>query len=304
MSMQGANQHLRVYVSPATAATEPTTPADGTVLDYSIVTAGTGLPLGGITYRKIAAVSDVAVLPVAVDFQVIYKDMDGTVFFGPVIKPADILKTDLARVAVAPTQQVSNLTIGTATAGASYVIRLTVPGYGGLIGSQDEVYFYGTHTAPAGATVASIATALFTSLKAATDKAPVSFAVITNPSAGKVTVTGVVQPYEQARWDGRQVAFDLSLAAPTALVAGDDGDTVGPILGNGQFNQVAGMEEFYAGYNRGYANRFADWPLNTSPTLAAEAGGSYTSDTIVFATKFGDANGGSQRQAIHLFFKE
>lgn len=303
MSIQGVNQHLRVYVSPATAATEPTVPADGNILDYSIVTAGTGLPLGGITYRSIATVRDDATMPVTVDFQIIYKDMDGNVFFGPVIKPEDIISTDLARAAVAPTQQVSNLTIGTATADASYVLRLVVPGYGGLLGAQDEVYFYGTYTAATGDDVTAIADGLVASMGIALAKAPVSFATISN-TAGKIIVTGVAQPYVQAKWSGRQVNFALSLASPEALLAGDDGDTTTPVLGNGNYNQVAGLEEFYAGYNEGYKNRYSDFPYNTEPTLAAEVGGSYTSDTITFATVQQSANLGSQRQVIQLFFKE
>lgn len=303
MSVQGVNQHLRVYVSPASAATAPTVPADGTVLDYSGVGAGTGLPLGGITYRSIAAVRDDATIP-SVDFQVVYKDMNGAVYFSPVIKADDIIKKDLARAAVAPVQQVSNLTIGTATAGASYVIKLTVPGYGGLLGAQDEVNFYGMHTASASDTVTTIGTALYASLKLSCDKAPVAFATVTNPSAGQITVTGVAQAYVQAKWSGRQVNFALSLVQPDALVSGDDGDTTVPVVGNGQYNQVAGLEEFYAGENRGYANRYNDYPYMTEPVLAAEVGASYTSDSITFATKHGAANSGTQRQVIMLFFKE
>ena len=305
MSVHGVNQNLRVYVSPASAATEPTIPADGTVLDYSGVGAGTGLPLGGITYRSIDAVRDDATMPTTVDFRIIYKDMSGDVHQSPVIKADEILSTDLARAAVAPTEQIANLTIGTATAGASYVVRLVVPGYGGLLGAQDEVYFYGSHTAPAtGATVTTIATALYESLKLACDKAPVAFATVTNPSAGVIRVTGVAQPYVQAKWSGRQVHFNLSLASPGELAAGEDAGGTTPVLGNGQYNQVASLEEFYAGENRGYANRYNDWKYVTEPTFAAEAGASYTSDTITFATKYGAANAGSQRQVIMLFFKE
>ncbi len=303
MSIQGVNQNLRVYVSPASAATEPTTPANGTVLDYSGVGAGTGLPLGGITYRSIAAVRDDATIP-AVDFQVVYKDMNGVVYFSPVIRSVDIIKKDLARAAVSPTQQISNLTIATATEGANYVIRLTVPGYGGLLGAQDEVNFYGMHTASGADTVTTIGTALYNSLKKACDKAPVAFAAVTNPSAGKITVTGVAQAYVQAKWSGRQVNFALSLAQPTAQVAGDDGDTTVPVVGNGQYNQVAGLEEFYAGENRGYANRFNDWPYMTEPVLAAEVGAEYTSDTIIFSSYQEGATVGTQRQVIQLFFKE
>lgn len=305
MSIQGINQVERVYVSPA-AATQPTVPADGTTLDLSIVTAGTGLPLGGITFRTnigLATVRDDNAFSTTKDCQVIYKDLDGVVHINTV-KNADVISTDLQRAAVSPVQQVSNLTIGTATAGASYVIKLRVPGYGGLLGACDEVNFYGTHTAPAtGATVTTIADALVASLGYALAKAPVPFATVEN-TAGAITVTGIAQPYDQARWSGRQVQFAISLTSPDELWAGDDGDTTVPVVGNGNYNQVAGEEEFFAGMNEGYRNRFADWPAMTTPTLAATAGQQYTSDTIVFATKYGAANLGSQRQAIKLYYQE
>lgn len=265
---------------------------------------GDGIALGGITYKNLSTNAHVSAIPSTASYQVVYKDMNGVVYHSPVINLSDVIDTDLARVSVAPVQQISNLTIGTATVGASYVLRLTVPGYGGLLGAQDEVNFYGMYTAVTGNSTTDIATALYTSLKKACDKAPVAFATVANPSAGVIRVTGVAQPYVQAKWSGRQVHFALSLAQPDALVAGDDGDTTVPVLGNGQYNQVAALEEFYAGENRGYANRYSDYPYNTEPTLAATVGATYKSDTITFSTIQEGANLGTQRQVIQLFFKE
>lgn len=302
MSVQGVNQHLRVYVSPA-AATQPTVPADGTVLDLDGVGAGTGLPLGGITFRSLSPNRDDGAVPTTRDFQVVYKDLNGKVFFSPVIKQANIVSSDLQRAAVAPVQQVSNLTIGTATAGAEYVVKLEVPGYGGLVGAKDEAKFYGSYTAKTGDTTTVIATALTASLKAACDKAPVAFASVTS-AAAVITVTGVAQPYQQARWSGRQVNFALSLSRPVAQQAGDDGDTTVPKPGNGQYNQVAAREEFFAGENTGYKNRYADWPAMTEPTLAATAGQVYTSDTITFYTTHSNPNEGKQLQTIEIYYQE
>lgn len=303
MSIQGVNQIERVFVSPA-AATQPTVPADGTTLDLDSVVAGTGLPLGGITWRTLTTNRDDNAVPTSGDFQCIYKDLDGKIHRSNVIKQSDIVSSDLQRAAVAPTEQVSNLTIGTATAGAAYVIKLRVPGYGGLLGACDEVNFYGTHTATAADTTTTIATALFNSLKTACDKAPEAFATVSNPSAGVIRVTGVAQPYDQARWSGRQVNFALSLTSPDALVAGDDGDTTIPVVGNGNYNQVAGAEEFYAGENEGYKNRFANWPAMTTPTLAATAGQVYTSDSITFTKSYGAANSGTQKQTLTVYYQE
>jgi len=306
MSVQHVNQHLRVFVSPA-AATQPTVPADGTVLDLAGVGAGTGLPLGGITFRTnlgLATVRDDNAYDPTKDTQIFYKSLDGDVQ-SVIIKAADVLSTDLQRAAVAPTEQVSNLTITTATVGAEYVIKLVVPGYGGLIGAKDEAIFYGSHVAPTGATTTTIATALYASLKAACDAAPVPFATITNPSAGVVRATGVAQPYVKARWSGRQVNFHLELSRPAALATGADAGGTVPVVGNGNYNQVAALEEWYAGENRGYANRYADWPAMTEPTLAAAAGQVYTSDTITFATKPQTSAGvEAQKQTVMLFYQE
>lgn len=306
MSLQGVNQHLRVYVSPASAATEPTVPANGTTLDLDSVVAGTGLPLGGITYRSnlnLATVRDDATMSTTVPYMIVYKDMAGVVHMTKV-DPADVISTDLARAAVTEVQQATDLTIATATEGASYVIKLEVPEYGGQIGAKDEARFYGTHVAPVGATTASIATALQLSLKAACDAAPVPFCAVTNGTASKVTITGIAQPYHQARWTGKTLRFFLSLTSPDALQTGSDAGGTEANPGNGNYKQVAGLEEFFAGETRGYANRYADWPNNTNPVLAAEAGAEYTSDTITMAIPYGDVNLGTQRQTIQLFFKE
>lgn len=304
MSVQGVNQHLRVFVSPA-AATQPTVPADGTVLDFTGVGAGTGLPLGGVTFRTnlgLATVRDDNAYDPTKDTQVFYKDLNGKVH-NIIINADDVVNSDLQRVAVAPTQQSTDLTIATATVGASYVIKLEVPEYGGMIAAKDEARFYGTYTAKTGDTTTDIATGLTASLKASCDQAPIPFVSVTS-AAAVITVAGLAQPYVQARWSGKMVRFFLSLSSPDALATGEDAGATPPNPGNGNYHQVAALEEFYAGENEGYKNRYANWPTVTEPTLAATAGQLYTSDTITFKTKYGAVNEGSQRQTVMIFYQQ
>jgi hypothetical protein len=265
---------------------------------------GDGIPLGGITYLNKSTQAHVATAPVTVPFQVVYKAMDGSIYHSPEINPANLLKSDLARAAVAPTQQVDVVTV-TATASASYVIKLTVLGYGGLLGAQDEVCFYGTHTNPAtGGTATTIGDALNASLTAALAKAPVAIATVSN-TAGAITVTGVEQPYVTSKFDGRQVNFKLEIAAPEAQWAGATAATsTVPNPGRGNYNQVAAQEEFYAGYSRNFANRGKDFPSEGDPSFAAVAGNTYKSDTFIFAHKDQSANEGSSRQTIICYFQE
>ena len=264
---------------------------------------GDGFPLGAITYLNHTTQAHVAVMPLTAPFNVVYKAMDGNIYHGPTIKPAEIESSKLGVASVAPVQQVSNITV-TATASTDYVLRLSMQGYGGLIGANEEINFYGTHFNPAsGGTATTIADALVASLQAALAKAPSTFVTVSNV-AGKITITGVAQPYERAKLDGRQVNFKVSLAAPEAQWAGADADSTPPVPGRGQYNQVAAMEEFYAGYSRGYANRDADWPNNLTPSFAAVAGNTYKSDTVIFASTEARANLGSQRQIITCFFQE
>ena len=225
-------------------------------------------------------------------------------FFSPVIKPSEIVSSALAQAAVAPVQQVGIVTV-TATASTNYVIKLTGKAYGGLLGANEEINWYGTHTSLAsGSTATTIADALVLSLQKAISKAPVPFVTVAN-TAGAITVTGVAQPYIRTKFEGRQVHFNIEISSPEAQWQGAaSGTAVAPSPGRGQYNQVASMEEFYAGYSRGYANRAANFPHDVTPDFAAAAGNTYTADTVTFATIDPRANLGSQRQVITCFFQE
>lgn len=288
MGALSANQHLRVYVSPEAAPVAKTLDA---------------LANGEITFLRTNIAAGVAAIPTAGTFRVAYKDLAGEVHLSDVIDTALIVSKAENAASVDPVEQVDNLTIPSVVVGESYVVKLAVPNYAGLISQNDEVYFYGTYTAKTGDTATIVATALRDSLKKAVDKAAVPFAAISS-AAAVLTATGVAQPYVRAKFDARQVNFDLSLIKPEAIAVGKDASSVVPKVGKGTYGQVATAEEFYAGYNSDYANRDADFPANGSPTLAAEAGETYASTTIVFETKRGGANVLTQRQTILCAYKE
>ncbi len=268
--------------------------------------AGDGLVLTGITYYNHSTQSHVATPPTGgVKYNVVYKDLNGTVYYGPTIDDSMLVQPISTKSYVAAVQQADLLTIpATPTAGVEYVIKLRVPEYGGLLGSCDEVFFYGNYTVVANDTATLVAAGLTASLKKATDKAPKAFVLVTS-AAAIITVTGVAQEYVKAKFDAKVPNFDLSLVHPTSLQRGKNaaGNTL-RVVGSGTYPQVASAEEFFAGYNTDYKNRGADWPADGNPSLAAQAAGTYDSITIIFNTTVGGANLGHQRQTILLFFKQ
>ncbi len=292
MGVLSANQHLRVYVS--TAAPKVVADTSATPLEK------TGLAAGEVTYVPVGETATVAIPPTDKDFRVAYKDLSGHLFFSPTVKVKDVISIK-TEAGVAESQQVANLTIDTPIdEGANYMVKLRVPNYGGLISPQDEVYFYGNYTAKSGDGAPEVATGLADSLKKAVEAAPVPFVDVT-ASAGEITVTGLEQPYVRAKFDGRFVRFDLTLSRPEHARKGQDAGSTAGFPGRNTGKQVASAEEFYAGYNEGYKNRFGDYPYDTQPILAADVTKSYTSDTIIFATKREGSNVVSQRQVIQVF---
>ena len=298
MSSISSNQHTAVFVSPSAAgvALAGTTGA----------IAPENLAAGEITFMQGAGVNGpigLAVPPTTGDFTVAFKDASGAVYLRKV-NGADVIKKDSAlQAAVAKVEQVQVLTIPIAVVvGDQYVLKVRVPGYGGLIGSEDEVYFYGSHTVVTADTLTTVAAGLADSLGKQLAKCPVPIITLAS-GAGTVTATAVAQPYEQAKWQAKPVRFDMSLVQPTeAWIGGVNSSDPHP--GSGQGYQVAAREEFFAGYNTSYKNRFADWPNMVNPNLAADAAGAYSRISIVHATKYGDANQGTQRQIIECWFKE
>jgi len=283
MGVKSANQHLRVYV----AVGAPSAAADQAALD--------ALGVGTVTYIEEGTAVGVTAPPSGKDFRVFYKDLAGNVFRSPVIKAEDVVSIKAGVAAVPEVQQVDKLTIPTPVVGQSFIIKLRVPNYGGLISPQDEVFFYGNFTAK-DTVAANVAAGLAASLKKAVDAAPVPFADVT-VSGADITVTGIEQNYVRGKWDGRLVNFDLSLSKPVDFMTGATKVTVGN-PGNGTGKQVASAEEFYAGYNEGYKNREGGYPYNTEPVLAADASKEYKTDTIIFKTKRDGSNVATQRQTI------
>jgi hypothetical protein len=301
MGVIGVNQHLRVYVS--TAAAGKVIANDGGTTDTGIGDA-VAFPNGSITYLKPDG-TGVATPPTTGTYQVAYRSVDGKIYLSPVVDTTKLVKAAAVKDYVAPVQQVDKLSIpATPVAGTAYTIKLRCPEYGGLLGAEDEVNFYGHYTVQSGDTNTNVATGLTASLKKATDKAPVPFVSVTS-SGAIISVAGLAQPYVHAKVDGRLVRFDLSLALPESLARGKDssGNTLA-VEGNGAYHQVASAEEFYAGYNTDYRNRGADWPDNGAPVFAAAPGETYLSHTIVFNSEEAGSDPLAQRQVIVCYFQK
>lgn len=300
MSVIGVNQHLRVYV--AVNAAGKVLANDGGTTDTGLSDA-VAFPVGSITYLKPNG-TGVATAPTSGSFQVAYKDLNGKIFLGPVINQADLVTAVAVKTHVARTQQVDKLTIpATPIVGTPYMIKLRCPEYGGLLGAEDEINFYGNYVVKTGDDATAVAAGLTASLKKTTDKQGVPFVSVTS-SGAVISVAGLEQPYSHAKLDGRLVRFDLSLALPLSLARGKDasGNTLA-VEGHGTYKHVAAAEEFYAGYNTDYRNRQADYPDDGNPTFAAIAGGQYTSHTIIFNQSQGGSDPVDQRQVIVCYFK-
>jgi hypothetical protein len=306
MGVRHANQHLTVFVSTNAAGFADAVP--GTADD--LLNDGVFAP-GRVTYQTNIgtnyATRTAALAGAGADgatYTVVYKDLNGDIFRSPLIRVADEIAVKEGTASAAPTEQVDAMQIAASvTAGDEYILRLAVPNYAEMISQQDEVYFYGSYVAKTGNTADDVATGLHASLKARLDSLPTPIANAT-VATDTVTVTGLAQPYVQSKFDGKQVNFHLTLASPDSLLSDRTAHTA-PNPGAGTYNQVASMEEFYAGYASDWLNRTADFPGDGNPTFAAAAGNTYVSDVITFDTKHdAGATVGKQSQTVMVFLQE
>lgn len=251
MNLPQGNQHVKVYV------------AD----DYAAVAAGAKPAAGEVSFVNAAG----AGLKVAADttVAVLYGQADGTVFRSDVTE--SVLTT---KDAVAAVLGKATITVPASPAGehTDYVLKIGLPAYGGTISQQDTVFVYGSHKSIAGTETATVvATALEASLNKALKNLATSVVTVTR-TAGVITVEAKSGTYVPNKFSGDQAEFFLELDGTTS-VAGVV--TAGAVLGSGNYNQVAALEEFSAGYNSDYINRGRDWPANGAPTLNAKVGVSY-----------------------------
>jgi hypothetical protein len=292
MGAQSTNQHLTVFVSTYVQAVGGAFPVGAPVTVVEEL-----LP-GMTTYMAVATGACTATPPASpAVYKIAHKNSAGDVFFS-----GDLVGPVTAKAYAAAVQPVQTLLVGTVVVGDQFVVKLNVPNYGGLLSQQDDVNFYGNYTVQAGDDANAVALALRASLAAALTKATVSFAVVSG-ATNAIIVTGVAQPYEQARWSGRLVSFNLEMASPESAWAAATNTALGsPGFGTG--NRVAEQEEFYAGYNTGYKNRFADWPRVTLPVLDAVVSHTYDAATVVGngAQNTGTPNETTQRQTVIAYF--
>lgn len=302
MGVRSTNQHLRVFVSTNAAAFADAVP--GTASD--LLNDGVFAP-GRVTYQTSIGTNyaTVAAALAAVPGQVtvVYKGLDSKIYRSPVIKEAKIAKLVEGAAYVAPTEQVDTLTIpATPVAGDEYVVTVAVPNYGGMISQQDEVKFYASRVATSTDTASTIAASLRASLKQRLDSLPTPIIAVTGATSN-IILTGLPQPYVQSKWDGKQVHFYTSLSSPYHLMAGATATAVAK-PGKGTYAQVAGAEEFFAGYNSDWLNRTANFPGDGSPIFAATSGATYKSTNIAFVTEHDAVSvQGIQKQEVMVFFK-
>ena len=289
-----ANQHLQVFVS-----------TTGTAVAAADLEALALLP-GSIGFLEIATGAVLVAPPVGL-FQAAYCDLNGIVHLSQKMDSTEdnyhYHEAIIGRIDTV--QHEETLTVPLVVVeGDQYVARIACPEYGGLIGAEDEVWFYGSHTVKlVGGVIetrAEVAAGIAASLQLAVGKAPVPFIDVT-AAAGVITFVGIVQPYTQALFDGRHVAFATSWTSPESAWAGGE-VTVPGTPGKGTYAQVAVREELYAGYNTFYKNRQADWPRVVQPTLAADPAGLYNLHSFTTRTRHGDANHGTQRQITECYF--
>jgi len=307
MGLRAADQHLTVFVSREAAAF-----ADGTPNTADEIITDTNMALASITYEASDGTHWATVATAlgatggdGLTFTIIYKDLNNDNFRRGPIVATETLHPYTQKAYTAPTLQVDTLQVpATVVAGDQYIIRLAVPNYAEMISQQDEVYFYGNYVAATGDNADAVALGLQLSLKGRLDSLPSPIADVT-VSTDTVTVTAVAQTYVRSKFDGKPVYFHLTLANPQDI-AQDRTTTVPANPGAGTYNQVAGMEEFYAGYQSDWLNRTADFPGDGNPTFAAEVGATYGSSVFTYRNK-NHADGISldaQRVEVACYFKQ
>lgn len=291
MGAQSTNQHLTVFVSTYVNAV-----GAGSAVSVPTVDSVNFLPGMTTFVNKATGACTVAAPGGGVVYRIAHKNSAGDVFFS-----GDLVGNTKVQNYQAPVMPVQTITPVVGIAGDNYVVKLNVPNYGGLLSNQDDVNFYGNYTMVEGDTATEIATALVASLQAAVNKQSVPMVAITGTAT--IVATGLPQPYEQAKFSGRIPQFNLEMAQPEVAWAAADPIVPGS-AGFGDGKRVAEQEEFYAGYNTGYKNRFADWPTMTNPTLDADPSHTYAGETIVGRGEqlTGTPNETVQRQTVICYY--
>jgi len=294
--VQHTNQHLNVFVSTASAGVAFVN--DGGSTDNGAA----DLAAGEVTYMNTATGVCSATPPTSGKYKVVFKDSEGNTRESAEIDSADAVVS--SATPVADQMQVSTLTIPAPDIGDQIVVKIGVHNYGGFLDANAIHYFYANHTADS-TVAADAAAALRSNLAAALAKAPVSVATVSG-SGANIVVTGVAQPYKKDKFSGSVVRFFVEQSKPDADAQGETVTTVGKD-GINTFRQVAALENFVAGYNSDYVNRQGNWPYDGSPHLETDtmtSSDTFNSHTIVVKNPYGGANSGTQRQVIHVFYKQ
>ena len=279
MSVQGTNQHLRVIVGKPAAAADVTAMAAST---YGFVEEGT------------AAV--VVAIPAGKKFQIAHSYEAGNAILSQMLE-ADPTVKDASYAA--EVQKIQKLTIPaiTATGDETYILKVRLPEYGGNIGAQDEYFVYANYVAVPSDTATKIAKALADDMKKSLTKLGQPVFKVTQ-AAAVITFTGIAQPYKQGKFTGKQADFDASITGEAN--AGSVTSTA-YVAGVGTYKQVAGQEEFFAGYNEDYKSRQANWPAVGDPTFNALVGKTYDSHTISWVAERKGFNNLGHKQVIQIW---
>ena len=279
MSVQSVNQHLSVIVGTAVVATAIAPAAVGEV----------GFLVDGAW--AVAAPTDKP-------YKIGVLLPSGDIHMSAEINPLSVGYSTADSAYAAPVMKVATLTIPTPAIGDEFTVRLALPAYGGTI-SQEDIYYVYASTVAETATAADVAVSLRLSLGKALAKLGKPVAVISGTGA-EIIATGVAQDYVQGKFAGGAQDFYLELTGSFNL---DSAATTAGAPGNGTYPQVAGQEEFYAGYNEDYKNRGAGWPATGAPDLLADASKTYNGTTIIFAATQKGFNDLSQRQVVQIWLE-
>lgn len=296
MGVQNTNQHLRTYVSTASAGVAFVN--DGGSTDNGVA----DLAAGQVTYMNTATGVCSATPPTSGKYKVVYKSSEGNTFESPEVDSAYAVVT--SGTPVADVMQVSTLTIPAPAVGDQLVVKVGIYNYGGFLDANAIHYVYANHTAES-TTAADAAAALRTNLAAGLAKCPVSVATVSG-SGANIVVTGVAQKYTKNKFEGAVIKFFVEQSQPAANAQGST-LTTAPKDGKNTYRQVASMEDFYAGYDSDYINRQGNWPYDGTPFLETDSMAStstFNSHTITFKNPYGAANAGTQRQVINVFYKQ
>jgi hypothetical protein len=285
--LKGPDQHLRVLVADKRT---------GIIEDIEAMAA-----------KEVAFYTlDAAGVPVLIaeppaegEFYVKYKDAESTIFtykipatrkYNGIIAPTAAVNQesslDLAGIAVSPNQD--------------FLVRLVVPGYGGMISPEDDAVFYGTCKATASDNIATVTEKLANTLSSSLSRAAVEFASVSYTSGDTHFSVGALdQPFEFERWSGGLVRFDLFLTLP--IESGKEANlATSPKAGTGTYKQVAAAEDFYLGYSPKYQSNVVDEKVQ--PVRAADPTKTYSSITVNFEEIKNGSGYLSQKQTLVVYY--